>query len=258
MTDMRRALVVGIDNYSMAPLTGCVNDAQAIAALLARHHDGAPNFDVKLVTAPEQVVTRPVLKAQLDELFKRPGDVALLFFSGHGTVNNLGGYMVTQDAQKYDEGVSMVDVLAHANKSPVREIVILLDCCHSGALGQVPAIDNDQAHLREGITILSASRSSEVSIEADGMGKFTSLVAAALEGGASDTVGNVSVASIYTYVDESLGSWDQRPLFKSHVSSLFPLRKTRGAIEVSLLRRLPEWFQAPDCDAFRSAGRPDS
>ena len=52
----------------------------------------------------------------------------------------------------------------------------MLDCCHSGALGQLPAINNDAAMITEGVTILSASRESEVAMERGGGGLFTSLV----------------------------------------------------------------------------------
>jgi len=243
---MRRALIVGIDDYTSAPLAGCVNDANAIAALLAKHHDSSPNFDVKLVTAPADQITRVELRKNIEQLLAAPADVALFYFSGHGTENNLGGYLVTQDATRYDEGVALTDVLTFANKSPVREVVILLDSCHSGALGQLPAIENDKANIREGVSILTASRSSEVAVESGGMGLFTSLVVAALDGGGADAVGRVTVASVYAYVDESLGPWDQRPLFKSHVSTLIPIRTAKPAIDVAILRQLPEWFPQPD------------
>jgi hypothetical protein len=246
MNAMRRALIVGIDNYKFAPLAGCANDAQAVSNILARNHDGSPNFDVKLLTAPKDAITRPVLRAGIENLLAKPADVAMFYFSGHGTENNLGGFLVTQDATKYDEGVSLGDVLTLTNRSPAKEIVICLDCCHSGALGQLPAIENDNANIREGISILTASRSSEAAVETGGMGLFTSLVVAALDGGAADAVGRVTVASTYTYVDESLGPWDQRPLLKSHVSTLISLRTASPAIEVEILRKLPEWFPMPD------------
>jgi hypothetical protein len=245
---VRRALLVGVDDYTSAPLAGCVNDANALAALLGKHHDGSPNFDIKLLTAPSDQITRAELRKNIEQLLKAPADVALFYFSGHGTENNLGGFLVTQDATRYDEGVALTDVLAFANQSSVSEVVILLDSCHSGALGQVPAIQNDKANIREGVSILTASRSSEVAIETGGMGLFTSLVVAALDGGAADAIGRVTVASVYAYVDESLGSWDQRPLFKSHVSTLIPLRNAKPAIDVTILRQLPEWFPQPDVE----------
>jgi Caspase domain len=246
MTTMRRALLVGIDSYAQAPLAGCVNDARAMADILSKHHDGTPNFDVRLLTAPPEKITRAILRDAIEYSLKQPADIALLYFSGHGTENNLGGYLVTQDAAKYDEGVSLVDVLTLVNASPVREIVVMLDSCHSGAMGHIPAVENNKANIREGVSILTASRSSEAAVETGGNGLFTSLVTAAIEGGAADVAGHVTVAGIYAYVDESLGPWDQRPLFKSHVSTLVPIRNAKPAVPIATIRRLPEWFPKPD------------
>ena len=49
---MRRALVIGIDNYKDHELHGCVNDARSMAEVLECHGDGEPNFTVKLLTVP--------------------------------------------------------------------------------------------------------------------------------------------------------------------------------------------------------------
>jgi Caspase domain len=246
---MRRALLVGIDDYPSAPLAGCVNDAEAMERLLSRHDDGGVNFDTQLLTSDEERVTRARLREAIDELFADPAEVALLYFSGHGTENDLGGYLVTSDADLYDEGVSLTDVLALANRAThITEVAIIVDSCHSGWLGTVPAVDNAHASLREGLSILSASRSSQASLEDGDHGVFTELVCSALDGGAADILGNVSVASIYAYVDQAFGAWDQRPLFKSHVSRMLSLRTAKPAIDVAVLRRLPEWFESPDAD----------
>ena len=45
---MKKALVVGIDNYTQRPLHGCCNDADAVAQILGSNADGSPNFSVKL------------------------------------------------------------------------------------------------------------------------------------------------------------------------------------------------------------------
>jgi Caspase domain len=246
---MRRALIVGIDDYPSAPLAGCVNDATAMERLLRRHDDGGVNFDTQLVTSDREMVTRARLRAGIDELFADQADVALLYFSGHGTENDLGGYLVTSDATLYDEGVSLADVLALANRAKhVREAAIIIDSCHSGWLGTVPAADNAHASLREGLSILSASRASQPSLESGDRGVFTQLVCSALDGGAADLLGNVSVAGIYAHVDQVFGAWDQRPLFKSHVSRMLSLRTAKPAIDVDVLRRLPDWFETPYAD----------
>jgi hypothetical protein len=246
---MRRALCVGIDEYRFGALTGCVKDAQRMRAVLEKQQDGSPNFDCKTLVAQNgaglTVVTRAILRDNLQRLFKDPADVALFHFSGHGTTNNLDGYLVTQDAVSYDEGVAMADVLKLANESSAREVVILLDCCFSGQLGNLPAIDNKKAILREGISILTAGRGDQVSVEADGGGVFTSLVVDALEGGAANVLGAVSAPAIYAYVEAALGAWDQRPLFKAHVSRVLELRCCTPPVERSLLRRLPMLFPLP-------------
>lgn len=246
---MRRALCVGIDNYSFGELEGCVCDAERLATVLRSNEDGSPNFDVRELKAPSgsaaTLVTRPVLREAIDELFKHPADVALLSFSGHGAENNLGGYLVTQDARGYDPGVWMMEVIDMANQSKAREVVILLDCCHSGHLGNASVADNTKALLREGVSILTASRGSQVSVEVGGGGLFTSLVADALEGGAADILGDVSAPAVYAFVEAALGAWSQRPLFKSHVAQVIPLRKCHPSVPAQILRQLPMLFPLP-------------
>lgn len=246
---MRRALLIGIDEYPSGPLHGCVSDADRMVAMMSAHHDKSPNFDCRKLVAPlgsgMDRITRASLRKAISELFEVKADMALLHFSGHGTVNNLDGYLVTQDAKKYDDGVSMSDVLHWANDSKVSEVVIFLDCCYSGTLGNPPAIDNRKALLREGVSILTASRGDQPSVETGGGGLFTSLVVDALEGGAADILGDVTAPAVYSYVDTALGAWDQRPLFKSHVSHLAPLRRCAPPIDRSILRQLPTLFPLP-------------
>jgi len=243
---MRRALVVGTNHYPGAPLQGCVSDAVLIADILSVHADGSPNFECNrlLARSPDEI-TREMLREHIARLFRDEVDVALFYFSGHGTANNLGGYLVTSDAKAYDQGVSLSDLLSSANQSRAREVVIILDCCQSGAFGQIPAIDNRTAFLREGVSVLTASRETQSAVEVSGRGLFTALVCDALEGGAADVLGNVTVAAMYAYVDQVLGAWDQRPLFKSHVSKLIRLRQAKPVVDRAILRRLPELFSSP-------------
>lgn len=252
---MRRALVVGIDRYPFGLLSGCVADATEMCKLLERNSDDSKNFDVRLVVDPPERLTRPALRQAIVELFQHPAEVAFFYFSGHGSENDLGGYLVTPDAQSYDEGVPMSNLIQLANQSSVTEVIILLDCCHSGHLGNTlfgPREMNARAELREGVSILTASRASQTAIETGGRGLFTTLVCSALEGGAADVLGQVNMASLFAYVDQSLGSWEQRPLFKSHISSLLCLRRVEPAVSLDHLRRLPVFFARPD-DEFHLA-----
>lgn len=171
---MKKALIIGINEYPTSPLNGCVNDANTLAAILESNGDGSPNFGVRTITCPNTNITRPVLREAIDQLFSGSSDMALLYFSGHGYIKSTGGYLVTTDAQKYDEGVSMDEILNLANQSQARNKVIIFDCCHSGAMGTPSLSGNGTAQLAEGMSVLTASRDSEYALESNGAGIFTS------------------------------------------------------------------------------------
>ena len=62
-------------------------------------------------------------------------------------------------------------------------------------------------------------------------------------GGAMNLLGEVSPGSIYSYIDRSLGAWDeQRPLFKANISSFVSLRKNAPPIPIAELRQITEIF----------------
>jgi hypothetical protein len=52
--------------------------------------------------------------------------------------------------------------------------------------------------------------------------------------------GQVSAAAIYAYVEQALGPWDQRPIYKSNATQLSPIRYCTPDIEDDELRRLPQ------------------
>lgn len=256
---MRRALIVGIDDYPHNPLHGCVADAEAIAKLLKSHDDGQANFQCMTFASLTTSVTRSALRASLEQLLSQYADLALFYFSGHGiNINQLGGYLVTQDASTHEPGVSMQYLLNLANTSPVKEIVIILDCCDSGAFGSVPAVTEDKIFLRQGVCALTASGPNESAVEASGRGVFTRLVCDALAGGAADIVGEVNAASVYSYCDQTLGAWDQRPRFMANVSRLTDLRMARPQVELSVLKKMVEYFPSAEyCYPLDPSYEPD-
>ena len=222
---MRKALIIGIDNYPNCPLSGCVNDAFAMKSILEYDSDGSPNFSVKLMTSNNLTITSSNLRREIQSLFDGDPDIALLFFAGHGFVSSYGGHIVSEDFKEYDEGVSMDDILNLANKSKAKNRIIILDCCYSGNMGSPNLTDGKYAGLADGVTILTACRSTETSSEQKGQGIYTSLLIDALQGGCSDLTGNISPGSVYAYIDLALGPWSQRPVFKTNVSRFVSLRK---------------------------------
>jgi len=255
---MRRALLVGIDHYLGSPLTGCVADAEGMAAMLEQNQDASPNYDVKLVTSdpgPTKTVTRGGLRTLLADLFNNAHDMEVLFFfAGHGTQTPWGGELVTQDYAPNSMGVSMNDVLTLANDSPAREVILILDCCFSGDLGNVPGLQSaavapafrlDKTILGENVTVLAASRSTQLSAEVPdgGQGAFTRLLIDGLDGAAADYLGDVTSLSLYAFASRPFTAWQQRPVFKSHVSQPTAIRVCRPPLDPDLLRKLPRYFQ---------------
>ena len=87
-------------------------------------------------------------------------------------------------------------------------------------MGTISTLGQNTSIIGEGVTILTASHSTETSVEINGHGLFTSLLLEALKGGAADVTGHISLGGIYAYIDKALGSWEQRPVFKTNVTRL--------------------------------------
>ncbi len=241
---MRKALVVGINNYPSSPLHGCINDAIAIGTCIESNGDGSPNFSVRLL---KDVGTKSELKGQIKEVFSGDCDTALFYFSGHGFFDELGGGMiVTPDYKQNDEGISMDEILHIANESKAKNRVIILDCCYSGAFGTPTISGGKNAQIGEGVSILTASKADEVSIEFNGKGIFTNLLIDALHGGAADLRGHITPGSIYSYIDQALGPWDQRPVFKTNITRFTSLRSVTPQVSPEALRKLTEYFSNPE------------
>ncbi|MDO0934529.1 caspase family protein [Streptomyces sp. DG2A-72] len=256
---MKRAILVGIDEYpTVGSLTGCVADATALAELLSRHANGDRNWDTQLLTSEggPSAVTRDGLRRVLTRLFANARDTDLLFFfAGHGAQTPWGADLVTQDATENSLGVSMNDLITLANDSPARSVTLILDCCFSGDLGNTPGQQSaavaenfrlNKSLLRENVTVMAASRSTEFSQEVAGHGAFTRILLDGLTGGAGDHLGNVTALSLYGHVSAAFDAWQQRPVLKTHLTEPVILRFGPPWVDRDLLRRLPDHFPAVD------------
>ena len=245
---MRKALVCGISHYENYPsISGCVNDAIGVKNVIERHGDGRINFGVKLLVGRDEsnAVSRNDLKNQIEELFSGDSDIALLYFSGHGHLENSDGYLATSECKDGDDGVSISEIVTLANKSQAREKIIILDCCHSGIAGSL-AGEKKYALISEGLCIITAAEPYQFAVEKNGSGVFTKLLIEALSGGAANVLGNISVGDIYAYVDRSLGAWQQRPLFRLNLKTFSAIREVSPAIDIRYIKSLVDLFETPD------------
>ncbi|MDA3960769.1 MAG: caspase family protein [Planctomycetota bacterium] len=241
---MRKALVIGINHYTnVSPLFGCVNDSFAVKAMLDRHADGSVNFGVKhlVATGPNALCGRDEMREAIKSLFDGDGEVSLLYFAGHGHIESTGGYLCSSDVQSGNDGVPLSEIMIMANQSRIQNRVIILDSCHSGVAGG-SALQQKVAEINDGVSILTASTAEQYATEANGAGVFTNLLVDALGGAAGNLVGDVTPGGVYAHVDQSLGPWAQRPVFKTNVNRFVSLRKGQPPLELADLRRLSDLF----------------
>lgn len=240
---MRKALLVGINEYKNGQLKCCINDVNSINEVLESNFDGSKNFHSKLLL--DDNATRAGIRRGIKELFSGKGEVALFYFSGHGFDDQNDGVIVSYDYEKDDWGIKMSEILEEANNSKFEYKIIILDCCHSGYFGN-HGIMGDTSHLGNGIVIMTASKKDELSIEVNGHGVFTNLLLEGIKGGATDILGNVTPGSIYSYIDQALGPWSQRPLFKANISSFISLKQCEPKIDLIELKTVMKLFLEED------------
>ena len=213
--------------------------------LLSRNEDDSPNFDCQKRTTATGGVTRDALLTDLDALFGGGADIAVLYFAGHGSGSEADVALVTEDGTHATRGIGFSEILTKVANSPVPEVIIVLDCCFAGAAGGLPQLGTAATILRNGVSVLAASRSDQTAAEThSGRGLFSTYLCGALEGGAADVLGKVTVAGLYSYLDESFGAWDQRPVFKANVDRLHEVRQCKPAVPLAELRQLSDLFPA--------------
>jgi hypothetical protein len=82
-------------------------------------------------------------------------------------------------------------------------------------------------------------------MEENGGGVFTGLLVDALSGAAANLVGEITPGSVYAHIDQSLGPWEQRPIFRTNVQNFVSLKKVQPPISLGDLQRLTEFFPTP-------------
>ena len=250
---MKKALVVGIDHYdSPNTLSGCVNDAVEVSTVIGGNEDEPRNFDVRCMISSEDDVTSQSLDNSLKELFSGEAETVLFYFAGHGIIDSVAneGYLVTQDGSKPNWGISLSSILEMANSAhpKIGSTAIILDSCNSGFAGEVSGLGKSGAGpsvIGNGVTILTACHREGAAAESNGHGTFTSITLDGLRGAACDVMGRITPASLYAHVDQTLGAWEQRPIYKANVQSFITLRTVSPKVPLEVLYRLPKYFPNP-------------
>ncbi|MBE9059877.1 caspase family protein [cf. Phormidesmis sp. LEGE 11477] len=232
----RDALVVGINQYQALPaLSASAADAEAVAARLQAQGEFRVQRLPEVIKQKRPVVgqrsglTTQMLESALIKLFKPKGKsipaTALFYFSGHGLQREAGiqeGYLATSDTNpgQGNFGISLDWLRRLLQNSPVRQIVVILDCCHSGELltfrdadpGARPGTDR---------LFMAASREYESAYEAL-EGQHSVFTKALLSGlnPYEQQGGKISNYSLTEHVSQKLRGELQQPLFESSGSEI--------------------------------------
>jgi len=150
------------------------------------------------------------------------------------------------DCKNGDDGLPLSELMTIASSSKARNKVIILDSCHGGVAGDRPT-GRGIAEISQGMTILTASTADQYAKEVPGRaaGVFTTLFVDAMNGAAANLVGDVTPGSVYAHIDQSLGPWAQRPVFKTNVKTFVSLRKATPPIPLADLQALAVHFPRP-------------
>lgn len=245
---------MGVSRYAcdaFGDLDCCEDDARAMQARLTEHgrqgRDRA-NYQCTRLSTGESAVSLPELEGQVAALLR--GDAhtdALFYFSGHGWLAGDEAFLVTADGTPEAPGLPMSRLLEAANRSGLRSVLIILDCCHSGHIGNVPGSDGTpRVRIGTNVTVLAASTAYQKSIQGIEYSLFTQLLLDGLDGGAADVRGKVYAGALYSFVEQGLADWEQCPVYKSYSQRLNLVRECEPALSDDLLVKLPRWFTYPE------------
>lgn len=245
----RDALVVGINTYQYLPsLKAPARDAEAIAQRLQMHGEFRVHRLPEVIqnSKPQIGQKTPVMLRELEtaliNLFKPKGrsipQTAVFYFSGHGIQRDAGiqeGYLALSDSNP-DQGfygLSLFWLRRLLQESPVRQRIILLDCCHSGELLNFLEADPG-AHPGTDRLFMAASRDYETAYES--LNSEYSVFTEALLSGLDPyrlPAGIVTNHSLTDWVNHSLKGEIQQPLFESSGSEIILTRSSAGAVNGS-------------------------
>ena len=236
MAEKRKALLIGNDDYRyVSKLRGCRNDVKMMKEVLGKHGKGDPNFTV----IDRYNLKNDLIKSEILKLLKRKAIYAVLYFSGHGRLYSNDGYICGVDSRRKENfGVSMEWLMNEINESNIPEITVILDCCHAGEIGNFPIHPTELSVLRKGVTILAATTKDDTATEFSGKGVFTSLLYDGLNGAAADILGHVTPVGLYNCAESILSPWEQRPVFKSFVDQMTPLRYCLPSVKKRITRKI--------------------
>ncbi|MFF2736283.1 caspase family protein [Streptomyces cyaneofuscatus] len=245
----RFALLIATGSYDLPVLGRLLSpapDAEGLAAVLQDPHVGG--FAVrKVVDGPLNAVNRAIEQFFLD---RSRDDLLLLHLSCHGIKNNNGElYFAVRDTDpRLLDSTAVSGTFLHnqMRRCRARSIVLLLDCCYSGAF--LPGAKGDTSvHIKDelaghGRAVITATNRTEYAWEGNRISeldpsrsRFTEAVIDGLRTGKADLDGDglISVQDLYDYTYEQVlaRGGKQRPQMWAELEYKVAIAKAAKKIE---------------------------
>ena len=211
----RKALLVGNSTYNdganFAELSTPTNDANDFAEALKNFGD----FEIVSVIENQTV---DIVRYKCDEFFSdaEKGDLLLFYFSGHGHKDKeLSFYLAVKDtlANRLLSTALTEGFLREAiHKSRSKHIVVILDCCFSGTLGEGEKSGGENSSVifeklsGETTAILASSSSIQFSFQSQRNSLFTQHLIGGIIGGLADedNDGLIAVDELFRYAERKV------------------------------------------------------
>ena len=214
---MKYALIIGNNKYDdqkLAQLKTPAADSQALAKILDDQTIGSFDEVSPLINQTETRVRRAISTFLSN---KKPDDLVLLYFSGHGILDDRGRlYLALKDTQVNLLKATSIPssfIADEMDSCRSKRQILILDCCHSGAFAR--GTKGEQKAITEttfegsgfGRVVLTASDSTQYALEGDQVIKqtelslFTHFLLEGLKSGEADTNndGHISLDEWYDY-----------------------------------------------------------
>ncbi|ESA32115.1 sulfatase-modifying factor protein [Leptolyngbya sp. Heron Island J] len=214
------ALLIGIAEYpdGLTNLPAATEDVAALERVLVDKTLGGFDHVQTLTDLPAGQLTRAI---ELWFADRQPDDLALLFFSGHGLKDERRDlYFAASNTEKIREKLVTSTAVAARNihnficYSRCKHQIVILDCCFSGAFGDVLVKDDGEVPIEdvlgaEGRVVLTSTNSVGYSFgdeEGDGPSIYTRYLVEGIEKGAADLNGDgwISVDELHEFASRKV------------------------------------------------------
>jgi hypothetical protein len=221
-------LTIGVSDYGDKArdlrLKFAHRDAQDVASAIVNTQDGGLYAEVKPMFLHDRTADKAGIFDALAAMERNMGsgagqDLAVVMFSGHGTMIDGQFYLVPHGADNGTQARLKVSAIAATEfQSEITKlaqhgrVVVLLDACRSaGLIGKLPAAEVLKSALAaSNVTVLTSSKADKLSREDEKWqhGAFTKVLLDALSGSAhdidTDHNGVISMTELTAYIERHL------------------------------------------------------